>query len=128
MSICPVKANEVLLENLMIWWWLWHQSKTPCGLCYSNWGHVPPFPNNICVFLLPFSLGCYKSKVFEADPYELSKLTWDLNKTYAIYSFKRFWFSFLLVIFFCFGFQITKEFEVSKGLTVNISTMRCITV
>ena len=128
MSICPVLANEVLLENLMIWWRLSHQRKTPCGLYYSHWGSVPPFPNNICVFLLPFSLGCYKRKIFEADPYELPKLTWDLNKKYAIYSFKRFWFSFLLVIFFCFGFQVTKECEVSKGLTVNISTMRCITV
>ena len=41
---------------------------------------------------------------------------------------KGFDFLFSWLFFFYFGCQVTKECEVSKGLTVNISTMRCITV
>ena len=111
--------------------------KNPCGRCYSNWGHVPPFRNSNCVFSLVFFSGlqsylnlldsryiiylktCYKSKV-------CVKVDLRPQDAYAFYSQKGFHFfspGFSLFFFLYFGFQVTKQWKVSKGLTVNISTI-----
>ena len=93
--------------------------KNPCGRCYSNRGHVPPFRNSNCVFSLAFFSGLQSYLNLLDSRYIIYLKTCYKSKVCVKVDLILF-FSFF---FLYFGFQVTKQWKVSKGLTVNIGTM-----
>ena len=62
--------------------------KNPCGRCYSNWGHVPPFRNSNCVFSLASFSGLQLATKVRFSKLPLRNVNVDLRPqdAYAFYS------------------------------------------